>query len=72
MSKKIKWNDSFMQFCFTCTKTTEGLQKSISKNVIQSRTSDLNSNIFDQDIKASSFKISPNWTKQMTLKITVN
>ena len=27
MSKKRKWNDSYVQFGFTCTETTEGLQK---------------------------------------------
>ena len=27
MPKKIKWKDSYVQFDFTCTKTTEGLQK---------------------------------------------
>ena len=27
MSKKKKWNDSNVQFGFTCTETTKGLQK---------------------------------------------
>ena len=27
MSKKRKWNDNYVQFGFTCTETTEGLQK---------------------------------------------
>ena len=27
MSKKIMWNDSYVQFSFNCTETTKGLQK---------------------------------------------
>ena len=47
----------------------------LSNIVIQSRISDLSSDILDQviaDIKASLLKISPSWTKPPMLKIAVN